>query len=135
MNSNSYKSETSDSRVDIDARSKMYAYGKLSSSNGKTFYKSVRIDGLLFEAQDLVRQKSYNNSTIRLKNGTFAIINKFFNDQVKGWRMFVTLIQNGTLTDMVSYPIQDIDALCVCIHVDDVYYPMPLLTPLRILLR
>jgi hypothetical protein len=49
-------------------------------------------NGVLLESQELIRQRTYKNSAIRLTEGRHAIINKIFNEENKGWRIFDTEI-------------------------------------------
>ncbi len=52
-----------------------YVFGRHSSSSGNIFYKGLRMSGQLFEAQDFVRQRSFNNSTVLLDGGRYVVIN------------------------------------------------------------
>lgn len=132
MTGDNYLSEKDKIAMDSNGN---YAFGRQLGTTGKTFYKAMRINGVLFESQELVRQRTYNNSVVRLTDGRYAIINKLFNEESKGWRMFATEIEDGKLGDIVSLPIESISDLCICLKVDDNHCPMPLLQPLRIFLR
>jgi len=47
-----------------------------SEEPGKIFYKSIRVNGTLYEAKDLIVRRNYNNYTIQLKDRRYAEINK-----------------------------------------------------------
>jgi hypothetical protein len=93
------------------------------------------MNGQLFEVQDLVRQRSFNNSTVLLDDGRYAVINRFFQDDVKGFKMYAALIEDGETKDIVSLPISNIKQLCILIQEGGVYRPHPVLQPFKILLR
>jgi hypothetical protein len=74
------------------------------------------MNGQLFEAQYFVRQRSFNNSTVLLDDGRYAVINRFFQDNAKGFEMHATLIEDGETEDIVSLPISNIKQLCILIQ-------------------
>jgi hypothetical protein len=55
-----------------------------SEVRGKIFYKSIRVNGTLYEAKDLIARRNYNNYTIQLKDGRYVEINKLYQEEYGG---------------------------------------------------
>jgi len=83
----------------------------------------------------MVEQKSYNNSVVQLRSGTFTQVQKLFVTVEGEWKMIVTLIRDNLLTEMVSLDINELASQCIAMWIDQKIYAMPLLQSFHLLLR
>jgi hypothetical protein len=125
---------SNDKRV-INSVQNTYAFGFTGEKNGRHYYKYVRFNSFLIEAADMVEQKSYNNSVVQLRSGTFTQVQKLFVTVEGEWKMIVTLIRDNLLTEMVSLDINELASQCIAMWIDQKIYAMPLLQSFHLLLR
>ncbi len=102
---------------------------------GKIFYKSIRVNGTLYEAKDLIARRNCNNYTIQLKDGRYAEINKLYQEEYGGWKMLSAIIIGGERVEMVIMKLEELQCQCIVIEVDDKVYPQPLLATSSMLLK
>ena len=84
-----------------------------SSTDRLKLYKYLYYKGTFVESFDLVRQRSFNNSLIRLTDGSVGLVKAICHKEGVGWRLTVSPVVSGYLRGLRSVHLDEIQNIAI----------------------